>query len=333
MSFNEITRDIMARKFNSVYFLAGEEPYFIDSIADLLELKVLSEADKSFNLSIFYGKDADAIQILNTCRRFPMAADYQLVLIKEAQELKSIDKFLNYLQKPVPTTILVFAYKGGKPDGRTEFGKIIKKNALYFESKTLYENQVPDWVKTYILDKGYKIDSSTAALIAEYLGQDLSKIANELDKLILGLTPGRMIDAALVESNIGISREFNVFELNNAIGSHDVLKSNRIIQNLSANPKDNPLLLILGSLVSYFTKLLVYHDVKSQGNAAAAAAIGVNPFFLKQYETAAGYYTPQRIMKIIGKLRIADLASKGVDCSPETTDADLLKELMFHILH
>ena len=333
MSFNEIMRDIKARKFNSVYFLAGEESYFIDSIADLLELKVLSETEKSFNLSIFYGKDSDAVQVLNTCRRFPMAADYQLVLVKEAQELKSIDKFLSYLQKPVPTTILVFAYKGGKPDGRTEFGKTIKKNTRYFESKTLYENQVPDWVKTYILDKGFMIDSPTAALIAEYLGQDLSKIANELDKLILGLVPGRMINAALVESNIGISREFNVFELNNAIGTHDSLKTNRIIQNLSANPKDNPLVLILGSLVSYFTKLLVYHSVKSQGNAAVAAAIGVNPFFLKQYETAAGYYTPQRIMKIIGKLRIADLASKGVDCSPETTDADLLKELMFHILH
>lgn len=333
MSLSDAIRDIKARKFNPVYFLAGDESYFTDLIAGQLESTVLAEAEKSFNLSIFYGKDADIIQVLNTCRRFPMAADYQLVIIKEAQELKSIEKFLGYIQKPVPTTILVFAYKGGKPDGRTEFGKLLKKNTLYIESKALYENQVPDWIKSYIIEKGFKIDSQTAALISEYLGQDLSKIANELDKLMLGLTPGRLIDSALVETNIGISREFNIFELNNAIGSHDILKTNRIIQNLSANPKDNPLVVILGSLVSYFSKILVYHAVKSQGTAAAAAALGVNPFFLKQYDTAAGHYNQQRIMKIIGRLRIADLASKGVDCSPETTDADLLKELMFHILH
>lgn len=333
MRLNDIVRDIKARKFSPVYFLAGEEPYFTDLISDELEQTVLTEAEKSFNLSIFYGKDSDAIQIINTCRRFPMGSDFQLVLIKEAQELKGIDKFLAYMQKPVPTTVLVFAYKGGKPDGRTEFGKLIKKNALYFESKPLYENQVPEWIRAYIVDRGFKIDGHTAALIAEYLGQDLAKISNELDKLLLGQARGTAVDAALVENNIGISREFNVFELNNAIGTHDILKTNRIIQNLSANPKDNPLVLILGSLVSYFSKLLVYHSVKGQGNPAVATALGVNPFFIRQYETAAAYFPPQRIMKIISRLRTADLASKGVDTSPETSDADLLKELMYHILH
>lgn len=333
MTHDDILKDIKARKLHPVYFLAGEESYFIDLIADQLEATVLTEAEKSFNLSIFYGKDSDPIQILNTCKRFPMMAEYQLVLVKEAQELKGIEKLLAYLQKPVPSTILVFAYKGGKPDGRTEFGKLLKKNTVYFESKGLYENQVPDWIKTFIIQKGYKIENKTSALIAEYLGQDLAKIANEIDKLLLGLAKGTTVDAELVEKNIGISREFNVFELNNAIGSQDVFKTNRIIQNLSSNPKDNPLVLILGSLVSYFSKLLVFHSVRKQGNAAAAAAMGVNPYFLKQYETAAAIYPPARIMRIIGRLRTADLQSKGVDCSPETSDEDLLRELIYHILH
>ena len=318
----------------------GEEPYFVDLVGNYIEHHLLPDAEKGFNQTVLYGKDTDVMTVLNAAKRYPMMADYQVVLIKEAQDMKwgrddddkkTISPLLNYLENPLKSTILVFCYKYGKFDKRKKTYKAIEKNGLVFESVAMYDSKIPGWIENYITEKGYKISQQATVMLSEYLGNDLSKIANELEKLVLNVNAGQEISLQLIQDNIGISKEYNVFELQTALAKKDVVKANRIINYFEANPKSNPIVLVLGNLNNFFSKVLAYHYVRDKSQQSVAREIGVNPFFVKDYETAARSFDLFKSMQIIGLLREYDLKSKGVDSN--AGHGELMKELMFKILH
>lgn len=340
MTASDILKDLKNRKYKPIYLLHGDEPYFIDEISNYIEHQLLPEAERGFNQTVLYGKDTDIMTVLNAAKRYPMMADYQVVLIKEAQDMKwgndsddkkGINPFLSYLENPLPSTILVFCYKYGKFDKRKKTYKAIEKNGLVFESAALYDNKIPAWAEGYLTDAGYRIGQQAALMVAEYLGNDLSKIANELDKLMLNVAKGQEITLQHVQDNIGISKEYNVFELQTALAKKDVVKANQIVNYFAANPKNNPVVLVLGNLNNYFTRVLMYHYVRDKSPQNVAKEIGVNPFFVKDYEQAARSYNYAKSVQIIGYLREYDLKSKGVDSI--TDHGELLRELMFKILH
>ena len=333
VTYEEIISDLKKRIFKPVYFLAGEEPYYIDLITDHIEEKVLSEAEKSFNQIILYGEDTTVPAIIETARRFPMMSSHQVVIVKEAQTLKKIEDFIYYLEKPLLSTILVLNYKYKTVDKRTKFYKTLDNLAVYFESVRLRDYQVPAWIERYLMIQGIKADPNASAMLTEYLGTDLHKIANELDKLIITLPAGKpVITTALIEKNIGISKDYNNFELQKAVGEKNVLKANMIIHHFANNPKDNPITLTIASLFSYFSKLLTYHYLADKSKNNAAAALKVNPYFVKDFEASAGKYNISKTVQIISLLRTYDMKSKGYgDLSSEP--GDLLKELIFKILH
>jgi DNA polymerase-3 subunit delta len=340
MSAAEIIKDLKNRKYKPVYLLHGDEPYFIDLISSYVEHKLLPDAEKGFNQTVLYGKDTDVMTVLNAAKRYPMMADYQVVLVKEAQEMKwgsegddkkGINPLLSYLENPLPSTILVFCYKYGKFDKRKKAYKAIEKSGLVFESASMYDNKIPGWIESYLTERKYQISAQATAMLAEYLGNDLSKIANELDKLMLNVPAGQEVTLKHVQDNIGISKEYNVFELQTALGKKDVLKVNQIINYFEANPKNNPIVLVLGNLNNFFTKVLLYHYVRDKSQQNLARELGVSPFFVKDYEAAARSYPYAKAMQIISYLREYDLKSKGVDSL--TDHGGLMRELMFKILH
>jgi len=340
MTATELLKDLKNRKYKPIYLLHGEEPYYIDLVSDFVEHQLLSEAEKGFNQTVFYGKDTDIMSVLNASKRYPMMADYQVVLVKEAQDMKwgsddadkkGINPLLSYLEKPLSSTILVLCYKYGKFDKRKKTYKAIEKSGLIFESSPLYDSKVPGWIEDFIASKGYKINQQASLMLAEYLGNDLSKIANELDKLMLNISAGQEISLKLIQDNIGISKEYNVFELQAALGKKDAFKANQIINYFEANPKANPIVLVLGNLNNFFSKVLVYHYVKDKSPQNLARELSVSPYFVKDYEQAARSYNYGKTMQIISYLREYDVKSKGVD---STTDhGGLMKELVFKILH
>jgi DNA polymerase-3 subunit delta len=331
--YDEIISDLRKKIFKPVYFLAGEEPYYIDLITDYIETSVLTESEKSFNQIIIYGDDTSVPAIIETSRRFPMMASHQVVIVKEAQTVKKIDDLVLYVEKPMPSTILVINYKYKSVDKRTKLYKALESHALYFESARLRDYQVPAWIEQYLMTKGIKTDPSASAMLTEYLGTDLHKIANELDKLIITLPQGKpVITSALIEKNIGISKDYNNFELQKAIGEKNILKANMIVHYFANNPKDNPITLSIASLFSYFTKLLTYHYLTDKSKNNVAAVLKVNPYFVKDYEVSASKYNVSKTVRIISLLRTYDMKSKGYgDVSSEP--GDLLKELVFKILH
>jgi len=340
MTAAEILKDIKNRKYKPLYLLHGEEPYFIDLVSNYIEHSLLSDAEKGFNQTVVYGKDTEMMAVLNAAKRYPMMADYQVVMVKEAQDMKwgkdddskkGIDPLLSYLENPLPSTILVFCYKYGKFDKRKKTYKAIEKNGLIFESAPLYDSKIPAWIEGYISDKGYKINAQASAMLSEYLGNDLSKIANELEKLMLNVAAGQEITLKHIQDNIGISKEYNVFELQAALSKKDAYKVNQIINYFEANPKSNPIVLILGNLNNYFSKVLAYHYVKDKSQQNLARELGVNPYFVKDYEQAGRNYSYPKTMQIISYLRDYDLKSKGVDSN--APHGELMKELMFKILH
>ena len=343
MNIKELVNDLKSRKFKPVYLLHGEESYYIDKISDYIEQNVLTEAEKGFNQSILYGKDTDVMTILNAAKRFPMMSEYQVILVREAQDLKwgkdgeddkkSADPLLAYLENPLQSTILVFCYKHGKFDKRKKTYKAIDKKGLIFESPEIYDSKVAGWVEDFVREKSYRIQARAAALLGEYLGNDLSKVANELEKLMLNYPPGSEITAENVQDNIGISKEYNVFELQSAIVRRDVFKVNQIIQYFASNPKANPMPMVLGALNTYFSKVLKYHYAKDKSQQGLARELGVNPYFVKDFEIAGKNFDKLKIFKVISYLRECDLRSKGVDATGNTTDGELLKELMFKIIH
>ncbi|MBL4675961.1 MAG: DNA polymerase III subunit delta [Mucilaginibacter sp.] len=338
MSAQDIIKDLKNRKFKPLYLLHGEEPYYIDLIGNYIERNVLSDAEKGFNQTVLYGKDTDVMTAINAAKRYPMMSDYQVVIVKEAQDMKwgrddddkkSINPLLAYLENPLPSTVLVFCYKYGKFDKRKKTYKAIEKNGLIFESAGLYDNKIPGWIEEYISDKKYKVNPQASAMLAEYLGNDLSKIANELDKLMLNIPQGQEISLKDIQDNIGISKEYNVFELQSALIKKDPYKVNQIVNYFEANPKANPIVLVLGNLNNFFSKVLAYHYVRDKANAAAE--LGIKPFFLKDYEQAARGYNLAKTFQIISHLREYDLKSKGLDSN--TDHGGLMKELVFKIMH
>lgn len=333
VTYEEIISDLRKRIFKPVYFLAGEEPYYIDLITDYIEEHVLEEAEKSFNQAVYYGEDTTVNSIIETARRFPMMATHQVIIVREAQSLKKIEDLLLYVEKPLLSTILVINYKYKILDKRTKLYKVLENQGLYFESGKLRDYQVPAWIEKYLITRGIKIDPSASAMLTEYLGTDLHKIVNEIEKLIITLPAGKpAITSLLIEKNIGISKEYNNFELQKAVGEKNILKAGMIIKHFANNQKDNPITLSIASLFSYFTKVLTYHYLTDKSKNNVASVLKVNPYFVKDYEVTASKYNVTKTIQVISLLRTYDMKSKGFgDLSSEP--GDLLKELVFKILH
>jgi DNA polymerase-3 subunit delta len=403
MRFEEIIADLRKKIYHPVYFLMGEEPYYLDQISNYIEENVLNEAEKGFNQTVVYGRDTSLAELVGMARRFPMMANYQVIIVKEAQDLfrknelekinqvikakealdapkakrwveairehrlqsvaqamkvpdlcKPSDKkvleevfahlallnsesgkayagLIQLLDQPMKSSILVFNYKYQKLDKRKAFAKKLDKAGVLFESARLYDNKIPDWIVGWLQKKGYSIDIPAAALLAEYLGTDLSRVANELGKLIINLPAGTRVNATHIEENIGISKEYNIFELQKALGARDRVKALRIVNYFAANEKENPVVKTIFILHSYFSKLLLYHSLKDRSQNNVAAALGVNPFFVKDYQQAASGYPSGRLQHILGLLYAYDLKAKGVN-NISAGDGELTRELVFRIL-
>jgi len=332
ISFDEILRDLKNQIYYPVYFLFGEESYYIDEISDFIEHTVLNEQEKEFNQSILYGKDSNVPMIISYAKRFPMMANYQVLIIKEAQELDKIDELQPYIENPLKSTILVLCYKYSKLDKRKGLYKSIEKNGVAFESARLYENKIPDWIHDYLRGKNCTITQKAAILLTEFLGNDLSNVANELNKLLINTPSGSEITEDYVEKNIGISKDFNVFELQKSLVKKDVLKANQIIRYFAANPRENPLVKVIPILSSFFSRVLIYHYLQDKSKNAVAASLSVNPFFVTDYQQAAKTFGAGKVIKIISLLREYDLKAKGVD-NVSASDGELMRELIFKILH
>lgn len=326
-----IANEIKSGKIKPIYLLTGEEPYFIDFLSDFIEKNLLSEDEKAFNQMVLYGRDVTIDDIVSQAKRYPMMAERQVIIVKEAQELsRTIDQLEGYCKNPQPTTVLVICYKYKKIDKRKTFYKTIKANGVILDEKKLYENKVAPWISKVLAFKGYQISPKAAIMLVEFLGNDLSKISNELDKLTQILKPEQQITPELIEQNIGISKDYNNFELQNALGSKDINKAFRIINYFTQNPKDNPLVLTVALLFSFFSKLMIYHALPNKNNAAKE--LGINPYFIKDYQLAAKNYPMKKVSVILAKLRDVDMKSKGVGAS-NVSDGDLLKELLVEIFN
>jgi DNA polymerase-3 subunit delta len=329
----KIVSDIKNRNIKPVYFLMGEEPYYIDKISEYIENNVLAEEEKGFNQMVLYGRDVTISDIVDNAKRFPMMAEYQVVIIKEAQDLiKTIENLAEYVENPSPTTILVLCYKYKTLDKRKKLYKTLQKNGVVFESKKLYENQVTEWIKKILSKKNLKIELKSILMLVEFLGTDLSKISNELTKLAVVLPEDSTITPKDIEENIGISKDFNNFELRKAIGAKDVVKANRIINYFGQNQKANHITITISLLNSFFTQILIYHSLKDKSSNSAARALGVSSFFISDYKVAAQNYPMRKVSRVIGLIRDADVKSKGVGANALPA-IEILKELIFKIIH
>ncbi|PKW20707.1 DNA polymerase III subunit delta [Flavobacterium lindanitolerans] len=327
----KIVNDIKAGNIKPIYFLMGEEPYYIDKLTEYMEANLLSEDEKGFNQTVLYGRDVSVDDIVSTAKRYPMMAERQVVIVREAQELsRSIDKLESYAENPMPTTVLVIAYKYKTLDKRKKLTKFLDKTGLVYESKKLYENQVGDWLKRVLAGKKLNIEPKAAAMLVDFLGTDLSKIANELDKLAIILPQGSTITPEVIEENIGFSKDFNVFELRKAIGERNIKKAYQIAQYFADNPKDNPLVLTVGQTFGFFVQLLKYHGLKDRSPKSVASALGINPFFVKEYDVAIKNYPMKKVSQIVASLRDIDVKSKGVGANG-LPPGDLMKEMLANI--
>lgn len=332
-SCEQIMSDLRRKAYSPIYFLMGEEPYYIDQISDYIEDKILDESEKDFNLSVLYGKDVDINVVINAAKRYPMMSEYQVIVVKEAQQIKEWDSLSFYLENPLKSTILCFCYKYGKPDGRKKIFQELNKKAIVFESKKLYDNQVGGWIRDYLGNKQVRITDKAEVMLTEFLGTDLSKIANELDKLLITKPVGtNQITPEQIEKNIGISKDFNVFELQDALIKRDVLKANRIINYFGENKKANPIQMVVAQLFSFFANLMLYHYLPDKNEYAIAAELKISPYIAKNYVQAARSFNARKTMEILSYIRETDARSKGIN-DTGTEDADLFKELVFRILH
>ncbi|KAF2506835.1 DNA polymerase III subunit delta [Flavobacterium zhairuonense] len=329
----KIVNDIKAGNIKPIYFFMGEEPYYIDKLTEYIEENVLAEEEKGFNQTVLYGRDVSIEDIVSTAKRYPMMADRQVVIVKEAQDLsRNIDKLEAYANNPMETTVLVFCYKYKTLDKRKKVTKVLAQNGLVYESKKLYESQVGDWIKRILAGKKYTIDPKANAMLVEFLGTDLSKINNELEKLQIILPQGTMITAEHIEENIGFSKDYNVFELRKAIGERNQLKAYKIAENFAHNPKEYPLVMTTGLVFGFFVQLLKYHGLKDKNPKNVASVLGVNPFFLKEYDLAVKNYPMRKVSQIVGALRDIDVKSKGVGANA-LPQSDLLKEMLYKIFN
>ncbi|RZK10943.1 MAG: DNA polymerase III subunit delta, partial [Flavobacterium sp.] len=299
----KIVNDIKAGNIKPIYFLMGEEPYYIDKLSDYIEQNILSEEEKGFNQTVLYGRDVSVEDIVGTAKRYPMMAERQVVIVKEAQDLtKTIDKIESYAENPMPTTVLVFCYKYKTLDKRKKVTKLLEKNGLVYESKKLYENQVGDWLKRVLAGKKLNIEPKASAMLVDFLGTDLSKIANELDKLAIILPKGSTVTPEVIEENIGFSKDFNVFEFRKAIGERNQLKSYQIAQYFAENPKDHPMVMTTTLVFGFFLQLLQYHGLKDKSPKNVASVLKVNPYFVKDYDLALKNYPMKKVSQIVATL-------------------------------
>ncbi len=332
MTYEQILADIKKRVYYPIYFLMGEEPFFIDTISNELENTILDEAERSFNQVVLYGSDVSVNDIMSQARAFPMMSDYLVVIVKEAQNVDNIDSLADYIEKIPPTTILVINYKYKKLDKRRALAKYIDKKGVLFESKKLYDNNIPEWITKYLAAKKYNITPKATQMIADFLGNDLHRVRNELEKLMVALPPSKRIDDADVEYNIGISKDFNVFELQKAIGSKDLPKANRIINYFGDNPKENPIFMVISVLYGYYTKLLKLHFSKDKNKSTVATMLGVNLFFVNDYFEAVRNYSWTDCMNCIEVLREFDLKSKGYNSTSDISQKELYREMLFKLM-
>ncbi len=346
----KIINDIKGGNIKPIYFFMGDEPYYIDKLTEYIEQNVLQEHERDFNQTILYGRDVTMDDVVGSAKRYPMMADRQVVIVREAQDLwRSINggqgddddnkknknenpPFLNYVENPMSTTVLVFSYKYKTIAKNKKIYKALLKNGVIYESKKLYENQVGTWISRVLQGKGYSIEPKANAMLVEFLGNDLSKISNELTKLEIILPKGHTITAKDIEVNIGFSKDFNVFELQNALGSKNQLKAYQIAQYFADNPKDNPMVVTTSLVFSFFVKLLKYHGIKDKNPKTVAPMLGVSPFFLKDYDLALKNYPMKKVSAIIAALRDIDVKSKGVGANA-LPNHDLLKEMLVKIFN
>ena len=332
MSTISIISEWKQNHFKPIYWLEGEEEYFIDEIMEYAEKKILSEVDASFNQTVFYGKDANWADIINACRRYPMFAERQVVLLKEAQQMKDLEKLESYIENPLGSTILVVSYKGKTLDGRSKFSKLIKKKGEVFLSKKIYDNQLPAWVNDYLQTNGFNITSKALNLLVEHIGNDLSRIVNEIEKLSLNIDKGKNITEDDIEKYIGISKEYNIFELQRAFSKKDNAKTIRILQYFEANPKAVPIQLILPSLYSYFVKILPVYQMADKSERALKPLFSFNPHLVDQVLDTLKNYSFSQMEQIIILLHHSNLKSIGIDSSGLSAGS-IMKELSYKIMN
>jgi len=342
----KILKELKQKQFRPIYFLMGDEPYYIDKISNYIEQNVLSESEKDFNQVVLYGRDTSLDEIVSEAKNFPMMADHRVIIIKEAQDLsryinkkeseepenpkdkkQSSKAFENYIKNPESTTILVFCYKYKTLDKRKKTTKTLEKNGVIFESKKLYENQVGPWISKLLSVSGYSIEPKANAMLVEFLGTDLSRINNEIEKLKIVIPKGTTINADHIEKNIGISKNYNIFEFQKALGTKNITKANRITKYFAQNQKDNHINLITVTIFNFFVKLLQYHGTTNKSPDNIAKNLGIGSFFVKDYEVAAHNFPMKKVSRIISSLREIDMKSKGVGAYGLTVD-DLLKDML-----
>ena len=339
-SADEVLKSLRKKEYSPVYFLQGEEPYYIDLIARHIEEKVLSESEKGFNQMILYGKDVDVSTVLSQAKRYPMMAERQVVIVKEAQDITDFNTQTGqqlleaYAKNPMPSTLLVLCYKYKKIDSRKALGKALDKFAVWVESKKLYDNQLPPWIATYIKQRGFQTDDKAVQMLADAIGNNLERLANEIEKVLINFSGRKdvVIDAGMVQKYVGISKEYNAFELQKAIATKDVMKTLQIVQYFEANPKANPIIPTIALLFSFYSKLLLVHQSTDKTERGLATLLKINPFFAKEYRVAAVNYPLAQVIRNIHFLRVADQYAKGVD-NKGGSDGQILKELVYRLMH
>lgn len=334
MSFEQVKKDIQSRKFHPIYLLMGDEPYYIDELTRLLENTILPETERDFNQTILYGPETDVATVITKSRSFPMMSDYQVIIVKEAQGLKKIEDLDVYAKSPMSSTILILNYKNGTLDKRKKLHAEIEKHGIIFESKKIPEYKMPAFVTSFLSSKGLGIDQKSAQLLTDFLGNDLSKVVNEIEKLTLSLLPNeKRITAEVIEQNIGISKDFNNYELLKAVIEKDTFKANQIANYFEKNPKNNPLIVTLSVMFNFFSNLMICYWAKDKSESGIAAELGFrNSYQARDYVAAIKKYNAFKSMEIISLIRTYDAKGKGVD-NPSTPDGELLRELLFRIMH
>lgn len=330
--FEEILKDLKNKIFHPVYLFTGEEAFFIDKLTDFIDENILNEMEREFNQTVVYGLDSNVFDIISTARRFPMMANHQVLIVREAQLLKESENLATYLQNPLKSTILVLAYKHKTIDKRTKLYKLAKDKGVVFVSPRLWPNQVPNWIEARIKSMGFTIEYRESFLLAEYLGSDLAKIDNELKKMSLNISPGSRITDVLIEENVGISKDYNVFELLDSIVKRDVLKANKIVNYFSANPKENSIFMVLPVLHNFFFRTMVLSQIKNLEPREIASKLSIKPTQLGQYKQAIGQYRVMKLASLIEEIKIYDLKAKGLG-NVNASHGDLLRELVYKILH
>ena len=347
-TYEQIITDLKNKVYHPIYFLTGAEPFYIDKICDYIEENVLDDMEKEFNQSVFYGIETSLDTIISAAKRYPMMSSHQVIIVKEAQNIKDIKKLLDfkkddkkangleniyhYFEQPLKSTILVFCFKYDSIDKRKAFVKLLDSKHILFESEEIREYKIAEWIENFIKSEGLTITPHAAQLLSDYLGNDLAKISNEVSKLKLNMPKGGEITIDNIEENIGISKEFNIFELHAAIGSKNVIKATRIVNYFASSPKENPFPLTIQLIYKYFSQVLMMYSLAQKSPNEKAAALGIKPFFLRDFETAARNYPLKKLYRIFGYIREYDLKSKGVD-NASVDHGDLLKELVFKIMH